>query len=272
MSQPNLVFIVVRVVYYKLAMFVLKIIKNTLLIFLLLAIISIPVLMYFIKFNNTSLLGAELKTFVLEKPNIVRLTNLNEPGDARFSYFNKNKGNVNVNLVSVNYKKTNENVNLWIEEMINQTVDKRSSVGRIIHIGYPVTKLLTKEDLNEIRKDAIAKNPADLYLIYASSYAEKETAVGLVLHRDTIFIFRDAIEVLSERENIKNVLEQTTIMHEWGHLLGLGHVNDGSCIMDESVDVYDYPPIGKDLPTRYCDKELQLIKDEIFNNGSNNLH
>lgn len=242
-------------------MIALKFIKNTVLVLLILLIISFPIFIYLIKFNHDTYVGGYLMGIVINNPNIVRLLNLNEPGDARYLYFDPSSKNISVNVVSVNIKEPNSKVDLWVEDMISQTVKRSASVGVVSNIAYAKTKLLTDADLSEIRKRAISRMRTDLYLIYTSSYAEKETAVGLVLHRDTIFIFRDALNALSEKESVKDILEQTTIMHEWGHLLGLDHVNDGACIMNEIVDVYDYPPIGKDLPTKYCDKELQLIKE-----------
>ncbi|MFC1600455.1 hypothetical protein ACFL25_00010 [Patescibacteria group bacterium] len=213
-----------------------------------------------VKFGNDSLVGESVKDKVLRNYKLVEFVNLNEPGDARFKYFDPESKSVSVSIVSVNIKEPNKNVDLWVGDMISQTVNKSANVGVVSNIAYAKTRILTDADLSELRKRAISHKKADLYLIYTSSYAEKETAVGLVLHGDTIFIFRDALGALSEKESVKDILEQTTIMHEWGHLLGLDHVNDGACIMNEIVDVYDYPPIGANLPTKYCLKELQLIK------------
>ena len=167
-------------------------------------------------------------------------------------------------IISVNHEKANDLIEAWLKDMIFQTVGKNASVGTVQNIGYPKMKLLTNEDLNEIRKTAVLQSNSELYLIYTSSYAEKESSVGVVIHRDTIFIFRDAIETLSERGYIKDVLEKTTIMHEWGHLLGMDHVDDTDCIMNELVEVYDNFPIGVDIPTEYCQKELREISKNLF--------
>lgn len=241
-------------------MMILKNLKNIFLVSLILIVAAIPVFIYFIKFNNTSFIGKTLKERVLRSQGLITFLNLNEPGDARYYYSDPNTENILVKVVSVNYEKANESVDAWLKEIISQTLGKNAVVGMLQNIGYPKTKFLTNADLNEIRKDSILLGTADLYLIYAGSYAEKETSVGVVIHRDTIFIFRDAIEALSERGYVKDVLEKTTIMHEWGHLLGLNHFESEDCIMNEMVEVYDRFPLGKGIPTDYCREELQEIK------------
>ncbi len=241
-------------------MTIFRIIKNFVLILLIILIIFIPVYIYLVKFKNNSFIGEYLKRITLKNPKIVELLNLNVPGDARYLYLDPGNQSVSVKVVSVNSKKPNEEIDRWLREIIFETVNKNAVVNIIQNVGYPKTRLLTNEDLNEIRKNAISQDDGDLYLIYVCSYADKESSVGLVIHRDTIFIFRDAIEALSERGYVKEVLEKTTIMHEWGHLLGMDHIEDENCIMDESVEVYDSSPMGKDLPTKYCWEELQRLK------------
>lgn len=241
-------------------MFVLRFIKNLILVLLILFIILIPILIYLVKFGNNSFIGESTRRLALGNYKLVEMLNLNEPGDAKYIYSDPQKKDILVKVVAVNYEDVNESVDDWIGEMIFHTLNKNAVIGVTENVGYPKTKLLTDADLNEIREDVFSPKPADLNVVYASSYAEKESSVGLVIHRDTIFIFRDALDALSERESIKDVLEKTTIMHEWGHLLGLGHFESEDCIMNEMVEVYDSIPSGRNLPTEYCRQELQEIK------------
>lgn len=237
-----------------------KSIKNVIFILLIFIITLIPVFVYVVKFKSGSVLGSQVKTNVIKSSGLVKLLNLNNPGDYRYFYRDPDIKSLSVRIVSVNFQESNTEVDRWLKGMINTTVGKNVEINKIYNLHYPNTKLLTDFDLNEIRNKVISGGSGDLNLIYAGSYSEKESSVGLVIHRDTIFIFKDAIDVLSERGYVKNVLEKTTIMHEWGHLLGLDHISNSDCIMDESVEVYDTPPIGKNLPTEYCWEELQGIK------------
>lgn len=238
-------------------MIILKFIKNTTLILLIILIIFIPASIYLVKFKNSSFLGEQLKSSVLKIPKLVELFNLNAPGDARYFYVRSENKNLSVEVVLVNSKSSNGRVDKWLQEIISETVNKYATVTNTLDIQYPKKELLTDEDLNKIRADTISKGKSDVYLIYVSSYSDKESSVGVVVHRDTIFIFKDAIDRLSERGYVKDIVEKTTIMHEWGHLLATEHIEDENCIMNEFVEILDSSPTGRNLPTKYCWKELR---------------
>jgi hypothetical protein len=238
-----------------------KIVRNFFIALLILFIVLIPVVIYLIKFNNSSFLGEMLKKRVLRFPELVELLNLNNPGDAKYIYFEPKDRDLTIGIISVNSEEPNKNINEWMREIISESVKRGVILSDVMYLDFPKSQLLTKEDLNEIRSNAILTDKNDLNLIYTSSYFEKDNSVGIVLHRDTIFIFKDAIDMLSERGFVKDVLEKTTIMHEWGHLLGLDHIDDENCIMNEQVQVLDSNPLARNLPTKYCWKELQKIEE-----------
>ena len=65
---------------------------------------------------------------------------------------------------------------------------------------------------------------------------------------------------MSDLSHIQNMIEQSTIMHEWGHLLGLDHINQEDCIMNERVEVYENRRFqGSNIPTTYCAEELYQL-------------
>lgn len=241
-------------------MIIFRILRNTFLILLIVLIILAPLCIYLIKFKGNSFPGDILKSGALKTPKLAEILNLNNPGDARNFYLDPDRKSLSVGVISVNFKDPNEEVGMWLKDMIFETTNKYVIVGRTQSFGYPKTSALQDLDFNKIRKDAISLGKKDLYLIYASSYADKQSSAGLVIHRDTIFIFKDAIDRLSERGYVKDILEKTTIMHEWGHLLGIDHIDDEGCIMNDSVEVLDAIPSGKNLPSDYCSRELREIQ------------
>lgn len=188
----------------------LRILKIVLVTLLLIIIISIPLVIYLVRLNNRSYLGELIKQKILPYPKLVKLLNLNEPGDARYLYLNPQNYEIKVNIFSVNDAKTSNNLKVWIGDIINETVGKKAMVSETETIIYEKEDLLTNGDLNAIRNRINSENynEADLNLVYASSYADKPSSVGLVLHRDTIFIFTDAIEKLSEKGYVKDILEK----------------------------------------------------------------
>lgn len=123
-------------------------------------------------------------------------------------------------------------------------------------------------DLNRLRKSV--RNALDpmstIYVVYVTTYAEKPESAGVVLHRDTIFIFNDTLLSLSEDVETRERMELSTLKHEWGHLLGLNHTISPDCVMSERVKVYDQPPIGWIVPIEHCEEtllELENIKQSF---------
>ena len=236
-----------------------KIFKIILVSIVLLLSVGIPASIYFVRLRNDSFLGRILKEKVIKYPKLVRLMDLNEPGDYKFFYLGLGNEALRVKVVTLNDKYSDKDAKNWFTEILQKTVNKKA-VFSDKSVSYPKTELLENEDLNKIRDEIISDAETDLNLVYAGSYAVEPSSVGVVIHRDTIFIFADAIEALSEKGYINNLLEKTTIMHEWGHLLSLEHFNKENCIMNELLEVYDRPPTGKTIPAVYCWEELNQLR------------
>jgi hypothetical protein len=240
-----------------------KLFKTIVVFFIILFVLIIPLAIFLIKFGNNSSFSKYVKGEVIKYPGLALFLNLNEPGDGRFLYLGPHHQQIRINIYSVNNTRVNESVTDWMNEIVSETTGKKIVVSDLRPVEYKNNGLLGDNDLNNIRKIIVteAGSVSDLNIVYTSSYSQKPSSIGLVIHRDTIFVFEDALKKLSEKSDIKNILEKTTIMHEWGHLLGIDHVYNDDCIMSEIVEVYDDPTYGKMLPTKYCWEELHTINN-----------
>ncbi len=239
-----------------------KTVKVILVVFAIGVFLSVPLAIFFVRFDNKTELGKFLKAKVIKYPKLISLLDLNEPGDGRYLYISSDYPKIRVNIYTLNNNIPDERVGIWMGEIISESVGKEAVISAPMSLVYENKNLFANEDLNGIR-DQIAgsmNSLADLNLVYVSKYFEKPTSVGLVLHRDTIFLFKDALEDLSEKGYVEDILEKTTIMHEWGHLLGVEHINSDYCIMSERVEVFDNSLPGKALPKEYCWEELEEIR------------
>ncbi len=239
-----------------------RLLKFTFTAVVIILILSIPTAIYYVRFGNKTAVGRTLKDFVIRYPVLIPLLDLNEPGDEKYVYLNPAYVQLRVNVYTTDEIRPDGRISNWINEIISETTGKKAVISNPVQFDYENRVGYSDEDLNSIRDQIAGKadSPSDLNLIYLNLYAEKPSSVGLVLHRDTIFLFKGALEKLSESGYINDVLEKTTIMHEWGHLLGIDHINTDYCIMSETVEVFDNPPIGKTLPKKYCWEELEVLK------------
>ena len=233
-------------------------------IFTSLAVLAAIVILV-VKFNNQSLVGKWLKDKVIRYPEVVRIVNLNEPGDAKFLYLDFGQPEISVKLVYTKSGNPSEKVEKWAGEMIGQTTGKNMTFT-----SYQDDLILEKDaysdnDLNQIRDNLIKNSPndVDLFIIYLTERENVLSHVGLVLHRDTIFMFRNALNDLTSNTTLSETLEKTTLMHEWGHLLGIKHVDSPECIMSEMVEVIDSYLEKGNVPEEYCEEVLYKLQREI---------
>lgn len=238
-----------------------KVIKTiTALVFLLL-IFSIVSILYLVKFNNKSLIGKNIKQEFIKYPALVSLAGLNEPGDYRYDYVDPQSSKIRIKLAQAENVEVNDEVSIWLEQIIKETLNKEVAISK--HpTSLSILEFYSDQDLNEIRSDINESyDEPVIYVVYLSKYQDRPGLAGITLHKDTIFIFKNALEELNENPELVARLEQSTIMHEWAHLLGVEHTEDENCIMSEKIDVYENPDSWKGfIPIEYCSSTLSNIK------------
>ncbi|MFA5135663.1 MAG: hypothetical protein WC505_07825 [Patescibacteria group bacterium] len=110
---------------------------------------------------------------------------------------------------------------------------------------------------------------AVLYVLCINEYDEAPTNIGHTVQEDGVVVFWEKISRLVKTNHA--LLEDyvaSTILHEFGHQIGMKHVESPWCIMDEAIEA---PPADVRLnyiPTSYCDEELeavQKVRESLYN-------
>ncbi len=240
---------------------VLKLIGKIIIFLITLAVFLALIVIFLVKFKNETILSDFLKREIIKNPYLVSLINLNQPGDARFIYLSSKDSIIPMELRYLDNSQIDEEIEVWIQEMIIETLNKDVSIDSLL-LDVSKQEVYSDKDLNQIRDGFASRfeSKPKLFIVYLTKYQEKESYVGITLHRDTIYIFRDAMENLTEQKQTLKQLERSTIMHEWGHLLGVEHVDNPDCIMSSFVEVEGRALYrGKDIPTRYCPETTQKL-------------
>lgn len=216
------------------------------------AVISIPAALFLIKFSPSNPIGQDLKKFMIKYPSIVRTVNLNEPGDNRYAYVRTSQPLI-VNLFFDQENPADTNIKSWIAQMVKETTGRE-----VVCNENPITIDLSLTDLNQIRSQ-IPSSPGALHIIWLNTYQKKPSYAGVTINRDTIFLFKTTMTQLVRTPAEVAGLEQSTLKHEWGHLLGLEHNELPGCLMYTVVEVEGALLAKNEFPTDYCWNELDEL-------------
>lgn len=191
---------------------------------------------------------------------------LHEWGDARFEYLSPKKDTI---FVEIDYQLDKEpgiDVEKITTEMIKDLLGKNTEVKYTQDKNIPDIADFTDKHIKSILKatrNHKATNTSNyLHIIYLSKSRVEPNNSGWVVGEDEIIIFKDTIDDLSNDPEILARVEESTIKHEFGHLLGVDHIERDNCIMSISVEVHDGDKYQKEnIPTDFCGETLVAIDD-----------
>ena len=83
--------------------------------------------------------------------------------------------------------------------------------------------------------------------------------VGETYESQGIIIYESRVEELTQFESYQKTLEQSTILHEFGHLMGLEHALDPTCVMADTVEVGTSQEAINQLSTDFCAESFAKI-------------
>jgi predicted Zn-dependent protease len=217
---------------------------------------------FFAKFNENSFFGKIARKELIKHPSLSHTINLNQPGDEKYAYLDHNNDIIRVQLVFIGNAEPDINLENWVDKMISETTGKKAEIHKVDSLLFDEQVTYSNKDLLKIR-DGIKNNSdmPELNIVYLSSYSDIPTYGGLVQNKNTIYIFKGTLNNLTPDKKQVSTLEKSTLLHEWGHLLGLEHNDISGCVMSNKVEVSDMPYLyGSQIPTDYCQNELEELK------------
>lgn len=197
-----------------------------------------------------------------------RILRLSQVGDARFDFATNNEF---TRLKIVVYYQNGE---VLYQETVEKAVDEIRKVvnkNEILIKKLPLTVLIddftNDNKLNQLVKKypskwSTSEKTAAFQIFILKKYSLHPTYAGLVKDDHNIFIFMDAIKDVSNMQKTTQEAEVSTILHEFGHLLGANHVSNMGCIMNEKVEnlTDNFPAI---INTSYCPEDLEEINASL---------
>lgn len=104
----------------------------------------------------------------------------------------------------------------------------------------------------------VIQTPVDIFIL--TKDAASMTQLGSTVREHGIVVFMGSILELTQEPNAQAALVTSTILHEFGHQVGLDHLDEPSCIMAAVVEQPTSTAWApQTVPTHYCPEELTLI-------------
>jgi len=238
-----------------------KITVSLLIIFILLLAAQI-IFTYLGRRSEDNFFNSKLRPIAMKSAFLRKILVLHNDGDARFEYLN-NKIRIEVDAME------NIKVNYEALELVKAKI--MENVGNEASLLVSNADIPYVEQTDEAAIEAIAKNyrnlpwtksEASLYILLVSRDKQDLDSLGLTFHEDGIIVYANSHEdfTASNPKTYSNYIA-STILHEFGHQIGLPHNENKNCLMNTHAgeELVARQSISEVI-TDFCEYEKGQIK------------
>ncbi|MBL7047784.1 MAG: matrixin family metalloprotease [Candidatus Marinimicrobia bacterium] len=154
-----------------------------------------------------------------------------------------------------------------IEAELNRIIEKpngiifeESDIFSLANSEYSIEEVLAIKERYQYKSSSGSE--AVIHFLCLNKYADDPSNIGLTLMEDGLVIFWQKIKELSSNnpDSLK-LFVVSTVLHEIGHQVGIGHVEDESCLMAAFVErPGNARGALKNIPTSFCQGELDTVE------------
>ena len=225
-------------------------------------LLGIFVLLLILLHTSSSDLNSSLKRQASAHPLLREIFQLHSYGDGRADYLLARYRLISVEIDYLRGYAPGAEVRSELEADLERLTGKQVEVRLDEELPGDVRESYSTEDLLSIsarhRRVKTSGDQAGLYILSMTRSKDHKSNVGETLDENSFALFSAEVRSLPDYRADQIKLEESTMLHEFGHLLGLEH--SGSGVMAEEVEV-----LGGDIdPSNYWFSGEDLAKIEAL--------
>ncbi|MFA6553364.1 MAG: matrixin family metalloprotease [Patescibacteria group bacterium] len=158
-----------------------------------------------------------------------------------------------------------EPVRLEIERVVQKPGQVTVVDGKLMTLildGYDRAGIRTIA--GKFHESKTAGDTAVLNIYCLNTYTEQPTNIGMTVNEDGVVIFYKTLQRdTGSATALTGTYLTSTILHEFGHQIGLDHGQDPTCLMADTVDMSPLldSRFAVFTPVAFCESELQRIEE-----------
>ncbi|OGG05074.1 hypothetical protein A2Z33_07385 [Candidatus Gottesmanbacteria bacterium RBG_16_52_11] len=220
--------------------------------------------------NPDNPLNRSYRKYFLKRYVLRSAFRLNRIGDARFEFGSSDEfPTLAVNVFSQNGEQLSAATLERVISELARITDKPS--GIILNVTERLSGLSGQSSDDDLKRLSEGYGPgfdfrrkrAAVNLFVLNSYTGLPSLTGLVRDDHSIFIFMETVRQVARFQNDSVGTEVSTILHEFGHLMGADH--SGECIMSPVVEDATYENLPTRIAENYCESDIREIGNALIN-------
>lgn len=193
-----------------------------------------------------------------------KILGLHYDGDGKSDYLGRKFSKITLEVTSMEGLMPKQEILNQLAKTIEETTGKPTEVT-VTNPNIPLYQEVNRTDIKNIvshyKTKQTSGNTASLFIFVTTKSSDQENLIGTTYEEDSIIIFNEALDFFTKDEpQTKDLYLFSTMLHEFGHQIGLQHNEAPSCLMQATAETNHVPrKFRQQVVTDFCESEKEQI-------------